>query len=180
VFDWRIGLAVVVALVLIPVVMIAVMAVRIIAGMITQARESREAEARRVNCDLPGLGEFTSTDGCDWDNGWSRGDDWDADDHGGLMITIMTAGGPPTEEQSAALRELLDGLSPFVAQSQAFLLEHEDCSWLEGGAQLFELDGVEFQNSLKFVLEFSHPADVDGGYRVTFDDGVPVRSGRDD
>ena len=118
--------------------MLAVMAVRIIFGVIGEARESREAEARRVNCLLPGLGEFTSTDGCEWDNGWSRDGNFAPDDHGGLMISISTTGGPPTEGQSAELRKLLDGLPPFVDKSRSYLQAHEDCRWLEGGPQLFE------------------------------------------
>jgi len=58
VIDWRLGLAVVVILVLVPTVYLAVFAVRLIVHLVKDSRESREAEARRVNVFCPASGSL--------------------------------------------------------------------------------------------------------------------------
>jgi hypothetical protein len=163
--DWRLGLAVVAFLVLIPVIVVG----RFVFAILSAWREGRIEEARRVIHLVPGFGEFTSTDGELW-----FGEMQD------LQVSPTTAGQRPTESQGAELRRLLANLPGLVEHSRAFLLVHEDCSRLAGSAELFEPCGLEFEHSSLFTLEIAHPADVDGVYRVEFRSGLPVSSARDD
>ena len=160
-----IGLVVTIALVAVPVVMIGRLAIAILMAW----RDHRRDLAREVTHEVPGLGAFTSTDGELW-----FGEVQD------LQVTLKTTGHPPTEAHAALVRDLLDDLPRLVELSRAYLWEHEDCSRFEGGAEQFEVCGMDPEDKSSFVLEFFHTADDDGTYRVEFENGLPVNSGRDD
>jgi hypothetical protein len=152
-------------LVLIPVVM----GGRIAIGILTAWRDHRAEMAREVTCQVPGLGPFTSTDGSLWFGEVQE-----------LQITLNTTGEPPTAAEAALVLELLGDLPRLVELGRAYLMVHEDSGWLEEGAERFEPYGIEPEDRSTFVLEFVHPADDDGVYRVDFESGVPVNAGRDD
>lgn len=71
-------------------------------------------------------------------------------------------------------------VTAILVLSRAYLAAHEDCSWLDGGVEQFEPCTIEPHDRSTFVLELTHPADLDGGYRVEFEAGVAVNSGRND
>jgi hypothetical protein len=156
---------VVAVLVLIPVVMVGKLVYGIIAALI----EHRRAEARKVTVPVPGLGEFSTTDDKLW-FGEIRG----------LQVTLESAGKPPSELQGKQVTSVLDQLPSLMERAKVYLAEHEDMSWLEGGAAAFEPFGLDWESETSFVLESTHPGDSDGIYRVEFRNGVPVSSGRDD
>jgi hypothetical protein len=158
-----VGLIAVAALLLIPVVMVG----RLVYGIVSGHREYRRAEARKVTRSVPTLGEFSTTDYRVW-----------IGDVRGLQVILESAGHPPTELQASQVRALLDDLLSLMEKAKTYLFEHEDISGLNGVE--FEPFGLEPASSTDFVLELTHPADMDGVYRVEFRDGVPVSSGRDD
>ena len=159
------GLIVAAILVLIPVVMVA----RFVIAILLAWRDHRAEKAREVTHHVPGLGALTSTDGELWFGEVQE-----------LQVTLTTAGQPPTEAHATLVRGVLNDLPRLVELSRAYLLAHEDCSWLEGGAELFEVFGIEPEGRASLVLKLFHPADDDGMYNVEFQSGLPVSSGRDD
>ena len=164
-FWTAIGLVVTGVLLLIPVAMIGWFVI----GILIAWRDHRRDLTRQVAHEVPGLGTFTSTDGELW-----FGEVQD------LQVALSTTGEPPTPGQAALVRELLGDLPRLVALSREYLISHEDSAELEGGAELFEPYGIEPEDRSTFVLELVHPSDADGVYRIEFENGRPVRSGRDD
>lgn len=164
--QWTaIGLAITVALVAVPAVMIG----RFVIAILLAWRDHRRDLAREITHEVPGLGTFRSTDGELW-----FGEVQD------LQVTLSTRGEPPTEAHAALVRKLFEDLPRLVELSRAFLREHEDCSRFEGDPEQFEICGIDPEDPSTFVLEFFHAADDDGACRVEFENGLPVRSGRDD
>lgn len=159
------GILAIAGLALIPVVLVG----RVVLAMITESRKARAAEARRVTRNVPGLGEFSSTD----DELWLG-------EVSGLQVMLTSRGRPPTDAQANQVRAIIADLAGLVAKSRAYLSAHEDCTWLEGGAAGFEPAAIEPGDAATFALEMAHPTDVEGVYRVTFRDGEPVASCRDD
>ena len=158
-------MVVVAVLVLIPVVMVGKLVLDIVGALI----EHRRAEARRETVTVPGLGEFSTTDNRLW-FGQVRE----------LQVSLESVAGPPSELQAKGVTLVLDQLPSLMARAKAYLAEHEDMSWLDGGADAFEPFGLEWASESSFVLQSIHPSDSDGIYRVEFRDGVAVSSGRDD
>jgi len=161
----NVGLIIAAILVLIPVVM----AGKLLFATISSGIELRRAESRRVSVAIAGLGTFTTTDNCVW-FGEVRA----------LQISIMSPGTPPTSAQVAQLLSTLNEMHSLMNRARAFLANHEDMSWLEGGAAGFEPYGIDFESGSDFALESTHASDPDGVYRVEFCNGVAVSSGRDD
>ena len=145
------------------------MVARLVIVIVLAWREHRHEEGRRRTCQVADLGEFTSTDGELWFGEVQE-----------LPVSLNTQGEPPTEFHAGQVRSLLEQLPRLVEQSRAYLAANEDCARLEGGAEGFEPCGLDFESDSSFVLEFGHPSDDDGIYRVEFESGQPVRSGRDD
>jgi len=160
-----VGLVIVAFLILIPVVMAGQMVYGIIASWV----EHRRAEARRITVTLPGLGEFSTTDNALWFGEVRQ-----------LQVSLESEGHPPTEKQVKQLTAVLDQLPLLTSRAKAWLAEHEDLSWLAGGAAAFEQLGIDFESESRSVLELIHPDDTDGIYRVEFRNGKAVSSGRDD
>ncbi len=163
-WPFILGLLVAAVLVVIPLCMIVWLVFRIVAT----GREIRRAEARRVTCELPGLGEFSTTD----DERWF-GDVEEVD------VMIASKGQRPTEAQVARARALLDDLPRRIEQAREYLASQEDMSLLEGGSELFRPYGLELWSEDVFVIELVHPADF-GISRVEFEGGEPVGTGYDD
>jgi len=165
--DWIVTLGLIACgmLALIPIAMIG----KLVSSMVRESRRIRAAEARRVTAIVPGLGEFSSTDNELWGGQVS-----------GVQVWLRTLGQPPTESQARQVLAILDDFPELVAKSCSYLVLHEDCSWLEGGAAEFKPYAIVPENEVSFVLELVHPADLDGVYCVTFRDGEPVDSARDD
>jgi hypothetical protein len=159
------GLVLTAALVLIPVVMVG----RVVLAIVRDVRREREAKARKVVHAVPRLGELSSTDGRLWFG-----------EVQGLQVSVISTGRPPDEAQTAQVRAIIAKLPRIVEQGKAYLLVHEDCSWLDGGPDRFGPLGIHVEDGADFVLELVHPADVDGVYRVEFREGEPVGSVRDD
>ncbi len=164
--NWlfNLGLIVAAVLVLTPLCLIAWLVFR----MAASGREVRRAEARRVTRNLPGLGEFSTTDDDLW---FGEVDDVD--------VMILSEGQPPTEAQAARVRAILDEFSRLVEEAREYLASHEDMSLLEGGSELFRPYGLELWREDAFVIELVHPADF-GVFRVEFQGGEPVGTGYDD
>lgn len=153
-------------LILIPVVMVARLAVGIAKGV----KEERGREARRVTCVLPGLGEFSTTDGAIWDG-----------EAGGVHITLDCPHGPPGEGVVAFVRTLLDALPALTNRTRKFLIAQDDAKGLTDVAGQFEVSGMECSaGEASFVLQFTHPQDPDGVYRVLCNAEAVSYLGRDD
>lgn len=160
-----VGLVVAAGLVLIPIVMIG----RVLIAIITESREARAAEARRVTRSVAGLGDFSSTDNELW-----------LGDVAGLQVSLVTAGGPPTDTQAEQVRAIIADLPRLVDKSRTYLATQEDCARLGGRMADFQPYGIEPEDPSSFVLELTHADDVDGVYRVTFRGGQPISYARDD
>ena len=167
--DWFTGLLLitVVVLVLIPVVMVGRLVVQVASGF----RRHRAAEAQRVTRVVPGLGEFSSTDGEIW-SGVVQG----------LEITVRSWQEAPAGAQAEQVRAILGDLPALTDSGKAYLAAHEDLSWLAGGSAAFEPFGIDIDSEapLSFTLRLIHAADPDAMYWAKFVDGEPVQSGRDD
>lgn len=165
--DWYVivGLIVAAVLVLIPVVMIG----RLVFAIVVDYREYRRAEARRVTATVPNLGEFSTTDNKLW-FGEVRGQ----------QLILETHGQPPSDSRARQVLTLLDDLPNLTERATTYLIALADMWWLKDSNGAFEPYGLEPHPDGAFVLELTHPADMDGVYRVEFRDGVPVSSGRDD
>ena len=159
------GAIVAAALLLIPVVIIARFVILFISDMFAH----RAAEARKVTHAVPGLGQFDSYDNRIWSG-----------DVEGVRVTLISPAQPPTQIQVDQLKAMLADLPRLVEIGRAYLSEHEDCSWLTGGPQLFEPFGLQIDDASTFFLELTHPADDDGLYTIQFRSGLPVNSGRED
>lgn len=166
-YTWPIILGLIVAaiLLMIPLIMIG----QLVYNIVTSSAEQRRAEARRGSANLPGLGVFSTTDDLCW-TGEVRG----------LLITFSCSDGVPTAIHASMIISTLDQILSLMSRAKAYLAEHEDMSWLEGGAAGFEPYGIDFETGANFVLESTHPSDPDGVYRVEFYNGIAVGSGRDD
>lgn len=160
-----VGLIIVAILVLIPTVLIG----NVVYGIITSWIEHRRAEARRVTVTVPGLGQFSTTDNALW-YGEVRG----------LQVSVISEGHPPTQTHADEVMAVMDQLPGLMSRIRSHLSEHEDMSWLEGGAEGFEPFGVDVKSATHFVIDSMHPSDPDGMYFVEFRDGVIIASGRDD
>jgi hypothetical protein len=157
---------VVLILILIPVTMVAYLVVGIAKGV----REDRAREAQRVFRVLPGLGEFSTTDGGLW-----------AGEVEGVYVTLKSPEGPPDEGFVAFVRTLLESLPTLTGRVQDFLVAQEDVKGWAGDAHQFEVFGMDCSaGEAAFVLEFVHPKDTDGVHRVLCDAGVLKYLGRDD
>ena len=156
---------VIAVLLLIPLGMIG----RLLMAIISSIRQERQAQARKITRTVNGLGEFSTTDNELWLGNVQ-----------GLQVAILNPGRPPTESQASRVREILNDLPHLVENATAYVLVHEDSSWRDGDARAFEAYGLEPETETRFVLELTHPADLDGVYRVTFENGEPTNCARDD
>lgn len=160
-----IGVVVCVGLVLIPVTMVGHTVVTIVRDL----REHRRAERRRVTQLVPRLGAFSSTDNTLW-AGRVRG----------FTVWIENSGAPPTAEQASQLEAILDDLPRLAPICRAYIVEHEDLWVSKLVPERFVVESIHVVAPNEFTLEFAHPDDPDGVYRVEFRDGKAVASGRDD
>jgi hypothetical protein len=153
-------------LILIPVVMMARLAVGIAKGV----KDERARQARRLSRVLPGLGEFSTTDGAIWDG-----------QAGGVHITLDCPDGPPDEGFAAFVRTLLEALPTLTNRTRKFLIAQDDAKGLTDVAGQFEVSGMECSaGEASFVLQFTHPQDPDGVYRVLCNAEALRYLGRDD
>lgn len=159
------GLVVAAALILIPVVMIT----RLAYGIINGYREYRQSESRRVVSSVAGLGNFSTTDGTLW-----------CGEVRGLEVILVSPEHAPSQLQSRQVLALLEELPALTEKARGYLADHEDMSWLDGGPASLEPCGLELESDSTFVLELTHASDPDVMYRVEFQNGRPVSSGRDD
>ena len=158
---------------LIAVVALLVTAVVIVGRLLLQLTSaliaSRRALARRTSIEVPGLGQFSSTDGSLW--------------HGivqDVRISIVTGNEEPTHIQVERIQAIVRDLPVLTDAAKACLAANEDMSWLDHGASAVEPYGICIRTGKDFRLEFAHADDPDGTYWTEFVDGRPVRSGRDD
>jgi hypothetical protein len=151
-------LAVALAVVL-PVVVLA----RVMLLSLLDRRRERAAEGRRVTRALPGLGDFTSTDGQLWFGEVDK-----------LQVSIDTRAGPPGEEEVRRVRALIDDLPRIMGAARAYLAARPD-SELEAG-QLAELRPYELdlQDADEFALGMIIAADDTEVYSVGFRGSEPV------
>ncbi|MDB5331495.1 MAG: hypothetical protein JWP03_2646 [Phycisphaerales bacterium] len=157
---------VVLILILIPVTIVAYLVVGVAKGV----RKDRARKAQRVFRVLPGLGEFSTTDGDLWTG-----------EVEGVTVTLKSPEGPPDEGFVAFVRTLLESLPIFAGRVQDFLHAQEDLKDWADDAHEFEVFGMDFSSGeASFVLGFVHPKDTDGVYRVLCDGGVLKYLGRDD
>lgn len=169
-YDWSvIAVLGAIAILAIFVLILIVTVGRFVWAIASAHRDHKRKEARRVTGTVPSLGEFTTTDNQFW-FGEVRG----------IYITLDSPNSAPGESHAKQVHALLDQLPALAEKATKFLAAHEDISWLTGGAGEFEPYGIDPQAEGVFVIEMTHPADVDGVYRVEFRDGIPVSSGRDD
>ncbi|MFG0253185.1 MAG: hypothetical protein ACF8NJ_09960 [Phycisphaerales bacterium JB038] len=164
--DWLfvLGLIVAAVVVLAPVLMIAWLIVR----SCRTGSEIRRAEAQRLTCDVPGLGEFITTDNELWLGTVEN-----------IDVLIETAGLPPDSGSVAAHRSLLDDLPKLRSRAADFLSEHDEQARLEGDPRRFGVAALELLKDGSCTLELAPPHDF-GVYRVEFRDGEPVSSAYED
>src|SRR5690349_20660900 len=113
---------------------------RLVYGIIASLIEYRRAEARKVTVTVPGLGQLSTTDDKLWFGEIRE-----------LQVTLESAGKPPSELQAKQVLSVLDQLPSLMVRAKAYLAEHEDTSWLEGGAAAFEPFGLDWESESSFV-----------------------------
>ncbi len=159
------GYAFAALLVAVPVFLAARVCVAIVRDLIQQ----RSAERRRVNGELPGLGEFSST-GDLWFGEVSR-----------LLVGIDSPGHPPGESEVRQIRGILAALPTHVDDASGLILaDPESREFLPGRAGEFRPTSLYLDRNGDFVLELERAGDATGVFRVEFRDGTARAWGWED
>jgi len=155
---WKIGLAVCLLLLAIPVVMIGGLLLGILRAYLQHRRDERNREVREV----PGLGPFETVDRRIWKG-----------EVDGLSITLRTDGAPPTAELAARVRSVAEKAPALMRHVPAFLASQLEPIWLDHDPSSFELDGIGLNMDETFELAFTHPSE-DSLYFVAFRGETPI------
>ncbi len=89
----------------------------------------------------------------------------------------------PDVRLTEAYREIQKNLPMLQGEALRFILEGEDAKSVGAKSESYSLCGIDLLRTEKpdcFGLEFSLEGDVDGVWRVEFEDGRAVFTGRDD
>lgn len=146
---------------LIPVVIVGMF----VLAMITEIRDARAEERRRVTHSVPGLGDFSSTDNETW-----------AGTVLGLPVLVDSPGQPPTAAHAERVRKLLDALPQHTDRARAYL-EANDVPL--GTARVLAPESLSMEDDTSFFLSLVDSSEEALGadptvYEVQFENDVPV------